>query len=113
MTHNKLQADCHLWMWNEFPDLRYLFHANINNLTTQVQDARILMAKLKHMGLVTGILDYEFYYRGVLHIFDFKVGADSLSDQQKLHIRQVTKHGGKGYEVRSLEEFQKIIKFIV
>lgn len=112
-THDQIQAACHLWMWNSYPELRMLFHANFNNLSTETQDARILMSKLKHKGLVTGILDYEFYYRGVLHVFDFKVGYDKLSVEQLEHIRQVEAHGGKGYEVRSLEEFQSLIRMII
>lgn len=115
LSHNALQASCHLWLWNTYPHLRMLFHSNFNNLTSQLpqKEAIILMAKLKHMGLVTGILDYEFYYQGALYVFDFKVGADKLSDQQKEHIRQVEANGGKGYEVRSLEEFQGLIEGII
>ncbi len=113
MTHNQLQAACHLWMWNTYPALRYLFHANFNNLTTETLDARIQMAKMKHLGLVAGVLDYEFYYRGVFYAFDFKIGADKLSDQQRAYIRAVEEHGGKCYEVRSLEEFQSLIRIII
>ncbi len=111
--HNRLQGQCHLWLWNTYPQLRYLFHANFNNLTTELPDARIQMAKLKHLGLVAGVLDYEFYYRGCLYAFDFKVGADKLSDQQKAYWKIVEENGGKCYEVRSLEEFQHLIRMIL
>jgi hypothetical protein len=113
MTHNQLQSACHLWMWNTYPELRMLFHANINNLTTETGDARIKMAKLKHMGLVAGVLDYEFFYRGVLYFFDFKIGADHLSPAQLSFIQTVENQGGKCFEVRSIDFFQKIIENIV
>jgi hypothetical protein len=113
MTHNLLQSRCHLWLWNTYPDLRYLAHANINNLTTETTDARIQMAKLKAIGLVRGVFDYELYYRGVLYAFDFKIGADRLHEDQLQYRNQIERHGGKGYEIRSLEEFQKIIEEII
>ena len=113
LSHNQLQSACHLWLWNTFPSLRYLSHANINNLTTETPDARIQMAKLKAIGLVRGVLDYELYYRGVLYCFDFKVGYDKLSLEQLEFIDQIEKQGGKCYEIRSVEEFKKIITEIV
>lgn len=113
MTHNQLQSACHLWLWNSFPDLRYLSHANINNLTTETPDARIQMAKLKAIGLVGGVFDYEFYYHEVLYTFDFKVGVDKLRPDQLAYKAQIERHGGKCYEIRTVEEFQKIIGGIV
>ena len=71
------------------------------------------MARLKSMGHVKGVLDYEVYYKGCLHVFDFKVGKDKLSPEQKAHISAIESQGGKGYEIRSLEQFQKIIENIL
>ena len=106
MTHDRLQYECFFWMWNEYPDLRYLCHANINSHPKwKVQD----MSKLKSLGLVKGVLDLEFYYKGCLHVFDIKIGADKLSKQQKEYIKAIEGEGGQGYEIRSLEGFQNII----
>lgn len=113
MKHNSLQSACHTWFWNTYPELRGLSHANFNNLTTETPDARRQMAKLKSLGLVKGVLDYEFYYRGVLHVFDFKIGADHLSPEQLDHIQKVEANGGRGYEIRSLEKFIEIILDII
>lgn len=113
MKHNTLQSSCHLWFWNEYPELRGLFHANFNNLTTETPDARRQMSRLKSLGLVAGVLDYEFFYNGVLHVFDFKVGSDSLSDKQLDFIQKVEKHGGKAYEIRNFETFRSIILEII
>lgn len=112
-SHNSLQSQCHLWLWNQHPELRYLSHANINNLTTETPDARIQMAKLKAIGLVKGVFDYELFYRGVLYCFDFKVGADKLSQDQINYSNQITIHGGKCFEIRKVEDFKKIIDEIV
>jgi penicillin-binding protein-related factor A (putative recombinase) len=109
MTHNQLQAACHLWLWNTYPDLRYLAHANINNLTTETPDARIQMSKLKAIGLVKGVFDYELYYRGVLYAFDFKIGSDRLHPDQLAYQNQIERQGGKCFEIRNFEDFKKII----
>jgi len=77
------------------------------------QQARILMAKLKAKGMVTGILDYEFFYRGTLHIMDFKIGTDRLSTEQKEHIRMVENNGGKAHVIATLEEFVSLINQII
>lgn len=113
--HNKLQQDCHVWLWNTYPELRHLSHGNINNLTsyTGTKQDRVTMSKLKAIGLVKGVLDYQFYFKGVLHVFDFKIGNDRLSSEQKAYICQIEKQGGKGYEIRSLEKFQEIINAII
>lgn len=114
-SHDKLQSVCFLWFWNQYPEHRYLMHANINNLTTQLSGTAgaIKMGQLKSIGVVTGVLDLELYYKGVLYVFDIKVGNDSLSRPQQEFIAKVTEHGGKGMEIRSLEEFQNFIKSIL
>jgi hypothetical protein len=114
-AHDKLQSDCFLWFWNTFPEHRYLMHANIGNLTTQISGTAgaIKMGQLKSIGLVKGILDLEFYYKGVLYVFDIKVGSDKLSKEQLSFIAKVEEHGGVALEVRSLEEFQNFIKKVL
>lgn len=112
MTHDQLHAACHLWMHNEFPELRGLFHGNLNNLTSYSNKRAdsIRMSKLQHLGhCLKGRLDYEFYFKGKLHVFDFKVGKDKLSEAQKNYIKQIELQGGKGYEIRSIEHFKEII----
>jgi hypothetical protein len=68
---------------------------------------------MKALGMVKGVLDFMFYYNGVLHVMDFKVGKDKLSPEQKEFIKQIESQGGKGYEVRTFEEFQKIVHGIL
>lgn len=147
MKHDQLQYQCHTWLWNEHPELRYLFHANFNNLSTEdlgdtdkvkkIKDlfdsgkpsldkikaiinfdfgttkATMKMARLKSIGLVRGVLDYEFFYNGQLYFFDFKVGNDKLSKSQLEFIRFTERQGAKCYEIRSLDQFQQIINAII
>lgn len=116
MSHDQLQSECHLWLWNEHPELRFLAHANINNLTkeesTKSESARRI-AQLKSIGLVKGVLDYEFLYAGRMYYFDFKVDHDKLKKEQLAFISAVQKQGGTCYEIRSLEQFKQIINGII
>lgn len=114
-AHDKLQSDCFMWFWNTYPEHRYLMHSNLGNLTTQISGTAgaIKMGQLKSMGIVKGVLDLEFYYRGVLYVFDIKIGPDKLSKEQLSFISKIEEHGGEALEVRSIEQFQNFIKNIL
>ena len=109
-SHDRLQSLCFLWFHNTHPELRYLMHANINSHPRfRIHD----LTRLKSIGLLKGCLDLEFYYKGVLHVFDIKIGPDKLSPHQKEFIAVIEKQRGKGYEVRSLDEFKELIQKII
>lgn len=108
--HEKLQRECFLWFWNKYPEHRYLMHGNINS---HHKWNKIDVSVLKGIGLVKGVLDLEFYYKGVLYVMDIKVGSDKLKWEQLEYIKQIEAHGGKGFEIRSVEQFKKIIKKII
>lgn len=120
MSHDKLQYMCFTWLWNEHPELRQLFFGTFNDIkqvekiTGNLKEKRkIILSHMKSLGMVKGVLDFMFYFCGVLHVIDFKVGSDKLSKEQKTFIAQIESQGGKGYEVRSLDEFKKIIYDII
>lgn len=114
--HDHLQYECHTWLWNTYPQYRMLGHANFNNLTSEAkspEESRRQMAKLKSIGLVKGVLDYEFLFKGQIYYFDFKIGEDKLSNAQKDFIYAIERQGGRWFEIRSLEQFKQIIDGIV
>ena len=80
MTHNQLQSKCFLYFWNTYPELRGLLFSVNNNLTSSLKGkaGAARMAGLKALGVVAGITDFIFYYKGVLHAWDIKVGYDKL-----------------------------------
>jgi hypothetical protein len=119
-SHDRLQYDSFTWLWNNYPHLRQLFWGTFNDLKQvekiigNIKDKRrIILSNMKSLGMVKGVLDFMFYYKGVLHVIDFKVGNDRLSPEQKTFIAQIESQGGKGYEVRTLEEFKSIIEKII
>lgn len=114
-THDKLQADCFIWIFNEHPELRYLCFTTRNNLTSQLEDraAQIRMAQMKAMGMVRGTTDLVFYHAGRLYGFDMKVAADKLSKEQNEFLDALSRQGGGGCEIRSLDQFKNEIENIL
>ena len=121
MTHDQLHGLCFRWFWNAYPELRRLFWGNFNDIK-QVEKIignvgnkkrMIVLSLMKGLGMVKGVVDFTFYYSGVLYAIDFKVGNDRLSKEQKEHIERIEAQGGVGKEIRTLEEFQEFIKGVI
>ena len=117
--HESLLASMHQYLWNEYPQTRYTSHANFNGLPLilermlpQALKMRIIPT-LKAVGLVKGVLDYEWFHNGRLYMFDAKVGTDKLSKEQKECIAALEANGGAGCEIRSLEQFKLEIDSII
>lgn len=107
LSHDQLQAECYQWFHNTYPEQRGLLHANVNNAQNKIKGNQ-----QKALGVVKGVLDMEYFRNGQLHFFDIKVGKDKFSQAQHEFMAQVTAEGAKCYEIRSLEQFQTIIKEI-
>ncbi len=107
LSHDQLQGKCLLWFRNEFLDQKYLMHANINNSRDKKQGNR-----RRAIGVVAGVLDLEYFRKGILYFFDFKVGKDRFSQAQREFMDQVIAEGAICYAIRCLEEFQNIIREI-
>jgi len=117
--HEKLQSECHIFLHNEYPELRGLSHSNFNGLPLMLErviplDVKLrIMATLKAVGLVKGILDYELFFAGRLYMFDFKVGTDRLSKDQLAVGAALVAQGGAFCEIRSLEQFKDEVECIL
>ena len=116
ITHDRLMQNCYTWLHNSYPHLRKTSWAVINELKPypgeSIKSFKIRLGYLKAIGLVTGVYDYHFYYKGVLHCFDFKIDYDKLSADQLKFKEAIEANGGHCYEIRSLKQFQNIIKSI-
>lgn len=126
ISHDKLQSRCFLWLWNNHPELRYLFHSNFNDIkiTEQVLRAvsgksigtdarRIILSQLKSIGLVPGTWDFEMFYRGQLNFIEIKVGSDRLSPEQIAFRNRNAEHGARFFECRTEQEFINAINQIL
>lgn len=116
-THDRLQSACFQWLWNTYPETRRTCFAALNELprypgeTAKAHMIRIMKAKAT--GLVPGVFDLLFYWKGVLYCFDIKVGRDHLSDEQLKFNSAIVLQGGVCYVIRSQPEFEDIIKKIL
>jgi hypothetical protein len=117
LKHDALQQKCFMWAWNSYPHLRKLLWHTPNELPRRKGESDLsYLQRLntrRAIGVVSGVLDLTFYYKGALHVFDIKVGNDRLSEDQELFIERVEAQGGKSYEVRTLEQFQGLFKSII
>lgn len=125
MTHDQLQSSAHLWLWNEYPELRQLFHSNFSDIkliesvlrsTTgqSIGSARgIIISKMKAIGLVKGTFDQELLYDDTMYFFDAKIPPDHLSPEQLTFKEINERHGAKCYTYTTLEEFKHVVKHII
>lgn len=69
----------------------------------------IILSQRKAIGVLPGVTDLILYWKGVLYMFDIKVGKDSLSKEQLSFIAANIEQGGQFFEINSLEEGKRII----
>lgn len=136
--HDRIQQEIFVYLWNRYPEMRYtMWHTpnefkqdfkfileyffsfvknkvEVDKLESKLKHRAMLAAvRRKNIGVLSGVTDLVFYRKGVLYIFDVKVGKDTLSDSQKEFIKAIVKQGGQFYEINSVEEGISIIERIM
>lgn len=109
MTELQLQAKCFQWAWNQYPETRKLLFHVPNGGTRHAREAMALKAS----GVVPGIPDMPFVWRGRLYAFEFKVGSNGLSGDQQETIRRWVEHGVECYVIREFDDFKSIFQTII
>lgn len=118
----QLQAQCFQWLWNNYPETRLLCWHVTNEMkpwpaetleeflqrcpTARPGDYPIFgykgeskqhfsrrIAQAKAAGLVPGVWDLHFLWKGTLFLFEFKVGHNKLSEAQIAFEAATEKHG--------------------
>lgn len=108
MTESQIQSSCVMWLWNTHPGTRGLFFSVTNN---SEHIGRAMQRKA--VGLISGVSDCLFIWRGCLYCFEFKTELGRQSPAQIEWMQKVNGQGINYYLVRSLEQFQKIISEIL
>lgn len=105
-TEDSLQQDFFLWHHRTFPQFRgQLFHIP-NGKARSKREAAIL----KGMGVVPGIPDLCYVFRGRAHFIEVKAQGGALSPKQRKVIEQLRQQAeAPVWVVKSLKEFQLII----
>ena len=103
MSEGQLQAQCHLWAWNNYPKLRRMFFAIPNSAKRSFVEG----AMMKATGTVAGVADY-ILVDGITYLFiEFKTTKGKLSESQEL-FKQA--HTYRVVLVRDFESFKQIFK---
>ena len=108
MSEAQIQAACVTWLWNTYPQTRGLFFA-INNNSEHVARAM----NRKAVGLVAGVSDTIFLWRGKALLIEFKTPTGRQSAKQKEWQEKVETQGFSYHIVRSVEDFKQLIEGII
>lgn len=104
MIEDKLQQECFLWHWNNFPKYRrLLFHPANGGSRNKIE-----AGKLKGMGVVPGIPDLGYCLNGSITWFELKTKS-TLSDPQLKVAQAMQGQNIQTYFITSIEEFKTII----
>lgn len=109
LSELQLQSACFQWAWNTYPRTRMLLFHIPNGGSRN----RIEATQLKSAGVVSGVHDLLFYWKGQLYWFELKVGTNKQSPQQIAFGATMLAQGAILHEIRSFEQFQEIFKQIV
>lgn len=105
---SQIQSECVIWLWNNIPETRGLFFSVTNNSEHVVR-----ALQRRGLGLVSGVSDCLFMWKGETYCFEFKTPNGKQSDKQKWWESRVTEHGFIYFIVRSFDEFRDIILGII
>jgi len=108
MSEAQIQAACVTWLWNTYPQTRGLFFA-VNNNSEHVARAM----NRKAVGLVAGVSDTIFLWRGKALLIEFKTPTGKQSAKQQEWQERAEAQGFRYYIVRSLEDFQELIRGLI
>lgn len=102
-----IQQSCVIWFWNNFPKLRGLLFMVNNNSHSKYEGAL-----MKALGLIPGVSDLLFIYKGTVYCIEMKTPAGYQSEDQIKWQSNVNAQGINYYIVRSLDEFKVLINKI-
>ena len=107
-TEQQIQSECVRWLWNAHTETRGLFFSVTNN-SENIGRAMVR----KSMGLVAGVSDMLFLWKGKTYCIEFKTMTGEQSDAQIIWQDKVTRQGFEYYVIRSLDEFKNLITKIL
>lgn len=99
----QLQAKCFQWAWNTYPETRRCLAAVPNGGSRN----KIEAMQLKASGVLAGVHDLFFFWKGKLYWFELKVGENKQTKEQLEFGKAMEAQGAICIEIRSLEQFQQ------
>lgn len=110
MRHEEdtLQMQCVTWFRLQYPKYEKLLFINHNNPRSKIDGAR-----LKRMGLVSGVPDMTFLHRSVAYFIEFKSSKGKVSPNQKEWQILAASEGFYTLLIRTFDEFKFFIEKIM
>lgn len=105
---DKLQMQCVAWFRLQYPKLEKLLFVNHNNPRSKIDGAR-----LKKMGLVSGVPDMTFLHNSKAYFIEFKSSKGKVSPTQKEWQIIAANEGFYTLVIRTFDEFEFFINNIV
>jgi hypothetical protein len=108
-SEDRLQQECYMWFHNTYPELRgLLFHVPNGGNRNAIEGK-----KFKLIGVVSGVSDLLFLYKGKTYCFELKKISGYQSNNQLKWQNTVENQGFKYYIVRDVVLFKNLIKNII
>lgn len=109
ITEDKIQQDCFIWFWNNYPELRKCLFAVPNGGARDGKTGK----RLKLTGVVAGVSDLILLYNEKAYCIEMKTPIGKQSIKQKEWQKVVEKQNIDYFLCYSFEEFKNVIKSIV
>jgi hypothetical protein len=100
-----LQLACVRFFRQYYPDL-YCNLWHTNGTAIDKRNGGVL----KGMGVIAGVPDLLFFYKGKLHGIELKTAKGTQSEGQKEWQKMALMHGGEYHIVRTVEQFVLLIQ---
>lgn len=116
-SHDRLQQECGKYLWNQYPQTRKTFFHPANETKREKGETKhdyiVRLSQRKAIWVLPGAVDLIWYWKGILYMFDIKIGRDSLSKDQEEFIKAMWQQGGQFYEINDLQQFKDIVDVIL
>jgi hypothetical protein len=109
ISEDKLMAACHQYLWNEYPESRYLCWHIPNERKQSAAQGAIMKAK----GVLSGAPDYVINWNQKTYWIEFKTQTGKQSDNQKKVEIALKNQNIDYYIIRSFEEFKLLLESIL
>jgi len=109
MSEIQIQAEAFQYVWNNIPETRYkIFHVPNGGSRNAIEGMQ-----LKASGVVAGVPDIIFLWKGRAYGFEFKTSTGVLSHQQQTVHKAWDEENIPVYIIRSSQQFFDHIKDII
>jgi len=109
MSEAKLQSKIFQFTWNNHPNTRGLIFHVPNGGFRKKREANTLKAT----GVIAGIPDLLFIWKGTLHAFELKAQSGRVSASQLVIHEKWKEHRIETHIIRSMDQFKTVFNEII